>query len=74
MLTLQGGGLLKGKWALVTGTSRGIGRAIAEAFAAESASLIITSEPQAKEDLEQVRLICLKLRTLKTFKAKILHE
>lgn len=54
----QGGGLLKGKWALVTGTSRGIGRAIAEAFAAESASLIITSEPQAKEDLEHVADVC----------------
>ena len=48
------GDLLKGKWALVTGSSRGIGRAIAEAMAAEGASLIITSEPAEQENLDMV--------------------
>lgn len=38
----------------MTGSSRGIGRATAEAFAAERASVIITCEPQEKDDLEQV--------------------
>jgi NAD(P)-dependent dehydrogenase (short-subunit alcohol dehydrogenase family) len=40
---------------LVTGSARGIGRAVAEAFAGESASVIITSEPEQKQDLETVR-------------------
>ena len=49
--------LLEGKWALVTGASRGIGRAIVEAFAAEHASLVITSEPAEKENLEEACML-----------------
>lgn len=52
------GALLEGKWTLVTGSSRGIGRATAEAFAAEHASVIITSEEKEKENLDQA---CLQL-------------
>lgn len=49
--------MLEGKWALVTGSSRGIGRAVAEAFAAENASIIITCEPKEKDDLEEVIML-----------------
>lgn len=52
------GDLLKGKWALVTGSSRGIGRAVAEAMAAEGASLIITSEPNEQKNLDMVASLC----------------
>lgn len=51
---VQGSKLLEGKWALVTGSARGIGRAVAEAFASEAANVIITCEPEQKEDLEVV--------------------
>jgi len=50
------GALLEGKWTLVTGSSRGIGRATAEAFAAEHASVIITSEEKEKGNLDQACL------------------
>jgi short-subunit dehydrogenase len=36
-------GSIKGKWCIVTGGGRGIGRAIAEAFASEGANIIITA-------------------------------
>ena len=36
-------GRLYGKTALITGASRGIGRAIAEIYSAEGASLILTA-------------------------------
>lgn len=38
---------IKGKKALVTGAGRGLGRAIAEALAAEGASLLVTSRTEA---------------------------
>jgi hypothetical protein len=47
-------GLLAGKLAVVTGASRGIGQAIAEAFAAESAHLVLTAEAGQEEELKKV--------------------
>ena len=47
-------GLLAGKLAVVTGASRGIGQAIAEAFAAESANLVLTAETGQEEELKKV--------------------
>ena len=46
--------LLSGKWTLVTGSSRGIGLAVAEAFSREGAKVIITCEEGQKEDLQKV--------------------
>jgi len=50
-------GFLSGKTALVTGGTRGIGRAIAEALLKESASVVICGTAQAKVDaaLEELR-------------------
>lgn len=45
---------LSGKWTLVTGSSRGIGLAVAEAFSREGAKVIITCEEGQKEDLQKV--------------------
>lgn len=47
-------GLLAGKLAVVTGASRGIGQAIAEAFAAEGANLVLTAEAGQEEELKKV--------------------
>ncbi|MEK9720687.1 MAG: SDR family NAD(P)-dependent oxidoreductase, partial [Quisquiliibacterium sp.] len=49
----EGAGRLAGTVALVTGASRGIGLAIAKAYAAEGASLCLAATDQAK--LEQVQ-------------------
>ena len=45
---------LSGKWTLVTGSSRGIGLAVAEAFSREGAKVIITCEEGQKEYLQKV--------------------
>src|SRR6266704_2957310 len=50
---------LKGKTALVTGASRNIGRAIALAFAAEGADLVLNTRANA-EELEAVAAECRK--------------
>jgi NAD(P)-dependent dehydrogenase (short-subunit alcohol dehydrogenase family) len=46
--------LLKTRRALVTGAQRGIGRAIAEAYAGQAAALILHAEPSFENDLNQV--------------------
>jgi len=49
-------GLLDGQLALITGSSRGIGAAIAVAFARQGAKLVITAEPEQQENLDKARL------------------
>ena len=51
-------GRLAGKTALITGASRGIGRAIARAFAAQGAHLFLTATNLAK--LDETRDLCAK--------------
>ncbi|DBA73201.1 hypothetical protein WJX77_010872 [Trebouxia sp. C0004] len=51
-------GLLAGKLAVVTGASRGIGQAIAEAFAAESALLVLTAEAGQEAELKKAAASC----------------
>lgn len=49
-------GLLAGKRCLVTGGNRGIGKAIAETFAREGASLALVA--RSKDKLEEVGMHC----------------
>lgn len=46
------GEMLKGKWALITGASRGVGWTIAEKFASEQANLILVARSEG--DLQKV--------------------
>jgi len=53
-MTATASGRLQGKTALITGASRGIGRAIAEAYAREGASLALTATSnKSLEDIAQ---------------------
>lgn len=51
-------GLLSDKLCLVTGSSRGIGAAIAEAFAEQGGKIILTAEPAQQENLDKVAESC----------------
>lgn len=55
-VTMASGGLLAGKRCLVTGGNRGIGKAIAETFAREGASLALVA--RSKDKLEEVGMHC----------------
>lgn len=52
----QQGLLLHGKCALITGASKGIGSAIAEAFAREGAELVLVG--RSEDSLQEVQLSC----------------
>ena len=57
--------LLEGKTALITGASRGIGRAIAEKFASEGANLILTDlfyDDNAKALVDQLSATGVKVK------------
>ena len=56
--------LLKDKWALVTGASHGIGRALAEALASESAAVILTSDMLSQDGLDKVCIVISYIHTL----------
>lgn len=49
--------LLKDKWALVTGASHGIGRALAEELARESAAVILTSDMLSQDGLDKACIV-----------------
>jgi 3-oxoacyl-[acyl-carrier protein] reductase len=56
-------GLLKGKTALITGASRGIGKAIAHRFALEGADIAITNivdDDEFKAAIKELRVMELK--------------
>ena len=50
-------GLLEGHLALITGSSTGIGAAIAVAFARQGAKLVITAEPEQQENLDKASVV-----------------
>jgi len=43
---------------VVTGASRGIGQAIAEAFSVEKAHVVLTAEKEQEDELEKVAKSC----------------
>jgi 3-oxoacyl-[acyl-carrier protein] reductase len=47
---------LEGKVCLVSGASRGLGRAVAIEFARQGASLVINSRPSSAKDLAETEL------------------
>jgi len=49
-------GLLKGKWCFITGGGKGIGKAIAETFAAEGGNIALVA--RSKDSLEEAAKIC----------------
>ncbi|KAL3141566.1 hypothetical protein ABBQ32_004811 [Trebouxia sp. C0010 RCD-2024] len=55
---MKQGGILAGKWVIITGASRGIGQAIAEQMADEKANLILLA--QREDALKEVAEICKK--------------
>jgi L-rhamnose 1-dehydrogenase len=65
---------LEGKVALVTGASRGIGRAVALRLAQEGASVAVNHPGEAKEVLEVVRLIRFRGGKAISVRADIAHK
>jgi len=68
---------LKEKVALITGSSRGIGRAVALAFAKEGAKIVVnysTNEKAANEVVEQIKKLGSDAIAVKADVAKHLEE